>query len=106
MSKRAVLVVLAGLFIDETLTILGFVSCWMIKLLNFVMSILAVRIIARSQLTLYMAVSYFMGIASFVTLIMKESTAGQFMNIRRLLTIGTELGLKSFELKSEKLISS
>ena len=105
MRKRTILIVLTRLFIDKTLTILSFVSCWMLKLLNFVMSVLAVRIIARSQFTLYMAVSYFMWISSFIALIVKESTTGQFMNIRKLLTIGTKLSLKSFELKSKKLIS-
>lgn len=34
--ERAVLVVLAGLFVDETLAILGFIACRVIQLLDFV----------------------------------------------------------------------
>lgn len=82
MSKRTVLVILTELFVDETLTIFGFVSGWMIELLNFVMGVLAVKIIARSQFALDMAITYLTWITSFITLIVKEPTTGQLMQIR------------------------
>ena len=95
MGKRTVFAVLAAPPLNETLAIFCFVSSWVIKLLNFVMSILAVRIITYFllfliflifllfRLTQNMTIFYLMWFTSPIALVVIAVTAGKLMKIRR-----------------------
>ncbi len=103
-GEGTVLVVLTGLFVDETLAILGFVAGWVVELLDFVVSELAGGNIAGFGLALDVRVGDLTRVPTPVAFVVVESAAGQLVHIRRLLTIGTELGLEGLEIEPEELV--
>lgn len=102
MSKGAVFMVLAWLFVDVALAVFSLVARRVIKLLNLIVRIHTASIAAVVLRALHVRVRYSPGVPTLVTLVVVEVAACEFMPIR--LTMRAQLCLEGFQVEPKELI--
>lgn len=103
-SEGAIFTILTTLLVDIALTVLGLIAGRVVELLDFIMRVMTFFVLALFLRALNVIVSYFLGVASSIALVVVIVTAGKFMHIGKLLSMRAELGFEGVQIKTEELI--